>query len=207
MVLIKKTFQQKAGQNMKSNLTEPKTTQEIEQQIAAIEAEGEMNFARDPDKAFEFLIKELEKEEKGEKNEAIKNRIKLLLKTFSNRLGSQEKPVLTPLQEAFLGLLGDKKIGEVKFENREIEAIGAKNFQDQNQKIDGQTIVGIGSIGKQFTAATLLKLWDEEITAKATTNFDEGIDTKLAKFMPALKEKYPACAENFAEMETNPHFG
>ena len=191
---------------MKGNFTESKTAQEIEQQIANIETEGERAFAKLPEEAFKFLMEELEKEEKGAKNEAVKNKIKLLLKTFSNRLEAKENGASAPLQEAFLGLIGDKKIGEVKFENGEIEAIGAKNFQDPNQQIDGQTIIGVGSIGKQFTAATLLKLWDEEISEGEIKNFDEGIDTKLAKFMPALKEKYPACAEKFAEMEADPHF-
>ena len=68
--------------------------------------------------------------------------------------------------EAFdsLSQNGFNKFGSVKYSQTQngaeakIEATGSRNFYNPQEPIDAQTIVGIGSITKQFTAATLLKL-------------------------------------------------
>lgn len=58
------------------------------------------------------------------------------------------------------------------------------------------SVVDIASIGKQFTAATLLKLCDEEAFAEeqqrvVRKNFPKGIDTPISHFMDGLKARFP----------------
>ncbi len=72
-------------------------------------------------------------------------------------------------------------------------------------------VSGIGSITKQFTAAALLKLWDNELTAKKTGAqtkvwFPDGIESRLEGFMPELKKAYPVCSELFWRIEQDGHY-
>ncbi len=83
---------------------------------------------------------------------------------------------------------------------------GEADFHNPGKPMTAKTISGIGSITKQFTAATLLKLWDEEITEDETVNFPDGIDTKLSHFMPSLKEKFPECDGIFAQFERDENY-
>lgn len=65
-------------------------------------------------------------------------------------------------------------------------------------------ILAIASISKQHTAATLLKLWDNELTTPTQgkdLRFTEGMGTKLSKFLSDLKTKYPDCQEFFERMK------
>lgn len=71
--------------------------------------------------------------------------------------------------------------------------------------IDKDTTIAVGSVTKMFTSSALLKLWDNELTAKNSTNknsdapgdkaqnFPEGIDTPLSHFMDRLQKKFQDC--------------
>lgn len=91
----------------------------------------------------------------------------------------------------------------------QVESRGAVAFSDDSMPMTETTISGIGSITKQFTAATLIKLWDEDLTKSKTSGaevseiFPEGIDTKFANFMPALRERFPQSSEQFDRIERN----
>lgn len=81
-------------------------------------------------------------------------------------------------------------------------------FASSENAINAETVGGLASVTKIFTSAALLKLWDNELTAKKsnegslpegqTEYFPQGIQTKLSSFLPALKEKFP----NVAYLET-----
>lgn len=129
-------------------------------------------------------------------------------------------PIAQNIVEAFDSLLdgGWRRFGKIEFRSDQTEqkpAQGSKDFYNPESKITDQTIVGIGSISKQFTAATLLKLWDDELSNRhpelvsesPTQNyFAEGIDTKLANFMPSLRDQYPQCSELFNKIESDVDF-
>ena len=91
----------------------------------------------------------------------------------------------------------------------QVESRGTVAFSDESMPMTETTISGIGSITKQFTAATLIKLWDEDLTKSKTSGlavseiFPEGIDTKFANFMPALRERFPQSSEQFDRIERN----
>ncbi len=102
----------------------------------------------------------------------------------------------------------------------EIIAEGRSDFFDLTSIFDENTICGVGSITKQFTAATLLKLWDNELTlhnenitktAGDDANlavsrwFPNGMETPLKYFMPALKEYFSnqRCQELFSEIDAD----
>ncbi len=74
---------------------------------------------------------------------------------------------------------------------------GQADFHNPDKPMTAETIGGIGSITKQFTAATLLKLWDEEITRGEAENFPNGIDTTLSHFMLGLRIEFPKCEKIF----------
>lgn len=90
----------------------------------------------------------------------------------------------------------------------EIKTNGSNDFFDPTSEMKKDTVSGIGSITKQFTAAALLKLWDNEITKKPDTKlwFPKGIDSSLEGFMPALKEQYPNCINQFKRMEKEDYY-
>ena len=79
---------------------------------------------------------------------------------------------------------------------------GKKSPHQDSEQIDQHTTIAVGSVTKMFTSAALLKLWDQELTAKKnhgladdqTENFPDGIDTKLSHFMAGLKAKFPDCS-------------
>jgi hypothetical protein len=79
---------------------------------------------------------------------------------------------------------------------------GKKSPYQNSEPIDQHTTIAVGSVTKMFTSAALLKLWDQELTAKKnhgladdqTENFPDGIDTKLSHFMLRLKNKFPSCS-------------
>ena len=107
----------------------------------------------------------------------------------------------------------EKPLGSIVYDNNkkdktETIAEGSSNFYDPSSKVAKDTISGIGSITKQFTAAALLKLWDNEITKKPDTKlwFPKGIDSSLEGFMPALKEQYPNCINQFKRMEQEDYY-
>ncbi len=90
--------------------------------------------------------------------------------------------------------------------------LGTKTPDPSSPKIDGDTSFAVGSVTKMFTSATLLKLWDEELSKKnqgiisdSNLNFPNGIDTKLSHFMERLKEKNPEC-RYLNEIEKMPHY-
>lgn len=112
---------------------------------------------------------------------------------------------------------GTNILGEIhKSPSGEIVETGITSVHDRSTKISKDTIVGIGSIGKQHTAATLLKLWDQELSDRKSGKIDEehfvdeegnrGINVKLKKFLPALKEKYPDCLNFFSQIEQYDYF-
>ena len=76
---------------------------------------------------------------------------------------------------------------------------GTKTPDSASGSIDKDTTIAVGSVTKMFTSSALLKLWDDELTAKKSgglddnNNFPEGIDTKLSHFMDGLKKKFPDC--------------
>ena len=79
--------------------------------------------------------------------------------------------------------------------------------------IDRDTTIDVGSVTKMFTSAALLKLWDQELTAKKSgelaegqnENFPDGIDTPLSHFMAGLKAKFPDCSY-LTTIEKVPHY-
>lgn len=95
----------------------------------------------------------------------------------------------------------------------ETNVSGTKDFWNQQSAITPNTIVGIGSISKQFTAATLLKLWDMELTQKhqpISSNqkewFPQGVDTPINHFMPGLKNRFGDCSELLTRIEADPAY-
>lgn len=102
---------------------------------------------------------------------------------------------------------------QVGNETPEITLQGEVDFHNPGKAITAQTISGVGSISKQFTAATLMKLWDEEIsrdkdlkrnearTDDYITNFPNGIDTPFSHFLPKLRAKFPQCAGIFNQFQ------
>jgi CubicO group peptidase (beta-lactamase class C family) len=93
-----------------------------------------------------------------------------------------------------------------------VQSSGNIDFTDDSPAMTESTISGIGSITKQFTAATLIKLWDEDLTksqafgAEVSAIFPEGIDTKFANFMPALRERFPQSSKQFDRIEGDPSY-
>lgn len=93
---------------------------------------------------------------------------------------------------------------------------GEADFHNPGKPMTEQTISGIGSITKQFTAATLLKLWDEEITRKKEAareqvaieevNFPDGVDTKLSHFMDRLRARFPKCEAVFNQFTESQNY-
>jgi CubicO group peptidase (beta-lactamase class C family) len=55
--------------------------------------------------------------------------------------------------------------------------------KDKHQEITPDTLVGIGSATKMFTAATILKMIENKL-------FAQGLDTKLYGLIPALEQRY-----------------
>jgi len=107
---------------------------------------------------------------------------------------------------------GFRKVGEVHKDSSGVISEGLSSVYAQSPMTE-QTISGIGSVGKQHTVATLLKLWDKELStpeAERENWFvdgdDVGMNVKLRKFMPLLKEKYPDCSEFFNQIETYNYF-
>ncbi len=104
-----------------------------------------------------------------------------------------------------LGTVGNlTTIGKVEYQQTGsdvpiVKVEGVANFRDQSRAMSAETISGIGSITKQFTAATLIKLWDEDLSRSKSLGkesseiFPKGVDTNLSKFMPTLEEKFPQC--------------
>ena len=62
-------------------------------------------------------------------------------------------------------------------------------FPDSTQ-IDQETISDIGSITKMYTAALLLKLWDNELTAGNSEHFPDGMETKLSHDPARYRKMY-----------------
>ena len=79
---------------------------------------------------------------------------------------------------------------------------GKKSPHQDSEQIDQHSTIAVGSVTKMFTSAALLKLWDQELTAKnkvgladgQTENFPDGIDTKLSHFMLRLKNRFQDCS-------------
>lgn len=106
---------------------------------------------------------------------------------------------------------GFRKVGEVHKDSSGITSEGLSSVYAESP-MTAQTVSGIGSVGKQHTVATLLKLWDNELAAPESEKKwfvdgdDVGMDVKLKKFMPLLKEKYPDCLGFFNQIETYDYF-
>jgi CubicO group peptidase (beta-lactamase class C family) len=90
---------------------------------------------------------------------------------------------------------------------------GTRSPYHGSEPIDEDATIAVGSVTKMFTSAALLKLWDQELTAKKsggladgqTENFPDGIDTRLSHFMTGLKAKFPDCSY-LTTIEGAPHF-
>lgn len=106
---------------------------------------------------------------------------------------------------------GFRKVGEVHKDNSGISSEGLSSVYADSPMTE-QTISGIGSVGKQHTVATLLKLWDNELATPESEKKwfvdgdDVGMDVKLKKFLPLLKEKYSDCLEFFNRIEQYDYF-
>ncbi len=112
---------------------------------------------------------------------------------------------------AILADNGFRKVGEVHKDSSGITSEGLSSVYAESPMTE-QTVSGIGSVGKQHTVAALLKLWDNELAAPQSEKKwfvdkgDVGMDVKLKKFMPLLKEKYPDCLEFFNQVEQYEYF-
>ena len=109
---------------------------------------------------------------------------------------------------------GFRQIGEVhKDESLGVTSSGISSVYTESPMTKDK-VSGIGSIGKQHTVATLLKLWDQELSEESKSEGDKwfedgeniGMNVRLSKFMPALKEKYPDCETFFSEIEKYEYF-
>ena len=109
---------------------------------------------------------------------------------------------------------GFRKVGEVhKDESLGVVSSGIGSVYTKSP-MTADTVSGIGSVGKQHTVATLLKLWDQELSADSKSGdnkwFEDGgnigMNVRLEKFMPALKERYPDCTAFFSEIEKYEYF-
>ena len=99
---------------------------------------------------------------------------------------------ITPnaIQAVCRGIAGDESV-----EVRSSLIRGTKSPYHGSEPIDEDTTIAVGSVTKMFTSASLLKLWDQELTAKKsggladgqTENFPDGIDTRLSHFTTGLK--------------------
>ena len=106
------------------------------------------------------------------------------------------------------GIAGDESV-----EVRSSLIHGTKSPYHSSEPIDENTTIAVGSVTKMFTSAALLKLWDQELTAKKsggladgqTENFPDGIDTRLSHFTTGLKAKFPDCTF-LATIEAAPHY-
>ncbi len=77
---------------------------------------------------------------------------------------------------------------------------GTETPDSASGSIDKDTTIAVGSVTKMYTSSALLKLWDNELTAKKSDvlgdkaqNFPQGIDTPLSHFMDGLKKNFPDC--------------
>jgi CubicO group peptidase (beta-lactamase class C family) len=114
-----------------------------------------------------------------------------------------------------LGTIGNLiTVGKVEYQKTGSDAAtvtieGVANFRDQSRAMLEETISGIGSITKQFTAATLIKLWDEDLTKNKNLReekskiFLEGVDTKLSNFMFGLEAEFPECEPLFNQIKSD----
>ena len=117
---------------------------------------------------------------------------------------------ITPnaIQAVRRGIAGDESV-----EVRSSLSHGTKSPYHGSEPIDEDTTIAVGSVTKMFTSASLLKLWDQELTAKKsggladgqTENFPDGIDTRLSHFTTGLKAKFPDCTF-LATIEAAPHY-
>lgn len=110
---------------------------------------------------------------------------------------------------------GNSVLGELnKSPSGKVTQEGVSSVYDKSKTISRDTLVGIGSIGKQHTAATLLKLWDQELSVPEDQrqgwfvgdDGEIGIDVKLSKFLPLLEERYPDCSRFFGEVRQYEYF-
>lgn len=100
----------------------------------------------------------------------------------------------------------------------EAEVSGGKDFYHPEHLMTLNTIVGIGSITKPFTAATLLKLWDMELTMVAEAKkrgevidvsklwFPQGINTPISRFMNRLETRFADCKDLFTTIKNDENY-
>ena len=126
-----------------------------------------------------------------------------------------EAKIISVLKQTLLRpqlVIGRIDLTQVSGQSPQVESSGNIDFTDDGKAMAENTISGIGSITKQFTAATLIKLWDEDLTKSKTSGaevseiFPEGIDTKFANFMPALRERFPQSSKQFDRIESDPSY-
>jgi CubicO group peptidase (beta-lactamase class C family) len=100
----------------------------------------------------------------------------------------------------YIGRVDYTQVGE---EAPTITTSGSRDFHHPEKPMTEDTIVGIASMTKSFTSATLLKLWDLELSSADAEPkfFPDGIDTHISHFMDGLKEKFPRCREVFEQIE------
>jgi len=126
-----------------------------------------------------------------------------------------EAKIISVLKQTLLRpqlVIGRVDLTQAEGQPPQVESSGNIDFKDDGEAMTENTISGIGSITKQFTAATLIKLWDEDLTKSKTSGaevseiFPEGIDTKFANFMPALRERFSQSSEQFDRIESDPFY-
>lgn len=93
------------------------------------------------------------------------------------------------------------------FKNNQLQSLSLQGFtslEQDGKAINEDTTFSVGSLTKMYTSASLLKLWDDELSEKKahyltsddpkkfpSDNFPDGIDTPLSHFMERLKTKFP----------------
>ncbi|GDX36329.1 hypothetical protein LBMAG18_08400 [Alphaproteobacteria bacterium] len=93
------------------------------------------------------------------------------------------------------------------FKNNQLQSLslqGVTSLEQDGKAINEDTTFLVGSLTKMYTSASLLKLWDNELSEKKaydlasddpkklpSDNFPVGIDTPLSHFMERLKTKFP----------------
>lgn len=93
------------------------------------------------------------------------------------------------------------------FKDNQLQSLslqGVTSLEQEGKAINEDTTFSVGSLTKMYTSASLLKLWDNELSEKKaydlasedpkklpSDNFPDGIDTPLSHFMERLKTKFP----------------
>lgn len=103
-------------------------------------------------------------------------------------------------------LIGQVSYTEVDGQVTDIKSIGQRDLRIPNEPTTPETIFDIASVSKQFTAATILKLWDNEAQLSEKKHFPNGIDTPINNFTNSLESRFPQCKDFFAAVKKKPEY-